>query len=185
MFTDTSHYQMENELTDQTDEIWGELGEPWWREAGATVQATEQQIIFAACRHKGMNMTASAKVAQYGGDETGIRQSGHRAAHSTAVCSLLSLAAAETGRGPDGNVTLTEARQILSRLARNAEPLTRIKAIESLARIERDERDFEARRQESATSLQEEIREICKISPELAEAYAIQKGIAWNGGTNE
>jgi hypothetical protein len=117
-----------------------------------------------------MNMTASAKAAQYSGDEQTIRQAGHRAAHSTAVMSLLSLAAAETGRGPDGNVTMTEARQILSRLARNAEPLTRIRAIETIAKIETAERELEVRRQESATSLQEEIREIAKISPGSASS---------------
>jgi hypothetical protein len=95
--------------------------------------------------------------------------------------------AAETGRGPDGNVTMTEARQILSRLARNAEPLTRISAIETIAKIARDEAEFEARQQESRTSLHDEIREISKISPELAEAYAKEKGVAWplSGGTNE
>jgi hypothetical protein len=55
MFTDTSHHQVENELTDQTDEWghinWGELGRDWWFENGQTVQATEQQIAFSACRY--------------------------------------------------------------------------------------------------------------------------------------
>jgi hypothetical protein len=182
---------MENELTDQTDQWdhinFGELGRDWWFENGQTVQATEQQIVFSACRHNGMNMTASAKASRYSGDETTIRQAGHRAAHSTAVCSLLSLAAAETGRGPDGNVTMTEARQILSRLARNAEPLTRIRAIETIAKIESAEREMEVRRQESATSLQEEIREMAKISPDLAEEYARSRGVNWspNGAANE
>jgi hypothetical protein len=164
---------------------FGELGRDWWFSNGQTVQATTQQIIFSCCRHNGMNMTASAKAAQYSGDETTIRQAGHRAAHSTAVCSLLSLAAAETGYGPDGNVDMAEARQILSRLCRNAEPLTRIRAIETLAKIARDEAEFEARRQESATSIQQEFAEIAKLSPELAEEYAKSKGVTWSGGTNE
>jgi len=93
---------------------------------------------------------------------------------------LLSMAKAETGKGPDGNVTMDEAKQILSRLARGSDPNVRIKAIESLAKIERDERELEARQQESRTDLHHEIREIAEISPELAEAYAKDKGIVWS-----
>jgi hypothetical protein len=139
------------------------LGEDWWWEAAANCHATEQQIIFAACRHLGMTATGAARKAKYAGDDATLRQAGHRAAHSTAVMGLLSMAKAETGQGPN----------------------VRIKAIEGLAKIERDEREFEAQQQESRTSLHDEIREIGKISPELAEAYAKQKGVAWNGGTNE
>jgi hypothetical protein len=36
-------------MTETWDEInFGELGRSWWFENGATVQATEQQIVFAA-----------------------------------------------------------------------------------------------------------------------------------------
>ena len=75
MQTEQSHYQMETKLTtdDQTnwDEInFGELGRDWWFSNGATVGATTQQIIFSVCRHNGMTMTGSARMAQYSGDET-------------------------------------------------------------------------------------------------------------------
>jgi hypothetical protein len=92
---------------------------------------------------------------------------------------------------------MAEAKQILSRLARGSDPLVRIRAIETISKIEKDEREFEARQQESGTGLHEEIREIAKISPELAEAFAKSKGVAWssttiqgngldkNGATNE
>jgi hypothetical protein len=97
-----------------TEEIdWGELGETWWREAGANCHATEQQIIFALHRHQGMTATGCARAAGYSGDDATIRQAGHRAAHSTAVMGLLSMAKAETGQGPDGNVTMDEAKQRL------------------------------------------------------------------------
>jgi hypothetical protein len=164
-----------------TEEIdWGELGEAWWREAGANCHCTSQQIIFALHRHRGMTMTGAAKASGYSGDENSIRQSGHRAAHSTGVVALLSMAKAETGQGPDGNVTMNEAKQILSRLARGSDPNVRIKAIESLAKIERDERELEARQREELPDIHHEIREIAKISPELAEAYAKDKGIVWS-----
>jgi hypothetical protein len=176
-----------------TEEIdWSPLGEDWWLEAGANCHATRQQIVFALHRHKGMTATGAAKAANYAGDETTIRQAGHRAAHSTAVMGLLSMAKAETGKGPDGNVTMNEAKQILSRLARGSDPNVRIKAIESLAKIEKDEREFEARRQETG-NLQDEIREMAKISPELAEVFAKDRGLNWsavqpngkNGAGNE
>jgi phage terminase small subunit len=171
-----------------TTEIdWGDLGEAWWREAGANCHATEQQIIFALHRHQGMTATGCAKAAGYAGDDASIRQAGHRAAHSTAVMGLLSMAKAETGRGPDGNVTMTEAKQILSRLARGSDPNVRIKAIESLAKIEAGEREYEARQAEQETSLQQEIAEVAKLSPELAEEYAKAKGMQWsvNGVAND
>jgi hypothetical protein len=168
-----------------TEEIdWGELGEEWWREAGTACHASEQQIIFALHRSKGMTATASARAAKYAGDDTTIRQAGHRASHSTAVCGLLSMAKAETGQGPDGNVTMTEAKQILSRLARGSDPNVRIKSIETLAKIEREERELNIRQAESGTDIHQEIREIAKISVELAEAYAKDKGIAWDEGAN-
>jgi hypothetical protein len=170
-----------------TEEIdWGELGESWWREAGANCHATEQQIIFALHRWKGMTATASARAALYSGDENSIRQAGHRAAHSTAVMGLLSLAHAESGKGPDGNVTLVEAKQFLSRLARGSDPNVRIKSIETLCRIEREERELNLRQAEQATDLRRELEEIAKFSPDLAEIYAKDKGLNWspNGAGN-
>jgi hypothetical protein len=129
-----------------------------------------------------MTATGSARAAGYAGDADNIRQAGHRASHSTAVMSLLSMAAAEAGEGPDGNVTMGEAKQILSRLARGSDPNVRIKAIESLAKIEREERELELRQQESGAfcDIHEELRQIAKVSVELAEAYAKSKGIPWS-----
>ena len=91
------------------------------------------------------------------------------------------MAAAESGAGPDGNVTMGEAKQILSRLARGSDPNVRIKAIESLAKIEKEQRELELRQQESGAfcDIHEELREIAKVSKELAEAYAKAKGIKW------
>jgi hypothetical protein len=161
-----------------TDEIdWEPLGEAWWREAGAACHATEQQIVFALHRHKGMTATGAARAASYAGDDTTIRQAGHRASHSTAVTGLLSMAKAETGQGPDGNVTLVEAKQILSRLARGSDPNVRIKAIETLAKIEREERELNMREAENGTDLRSQYDEIAKISPELAAEWAKEKGL--------
>jgi hypothetical protein len=74
---------------------------------------------------------------------------------------------------------MAEAKQILSRLARGSDPLVRIRAIETIAKIERGEREVEAQQQESG-NLRDEIREIAKISPELAEIYAKDRGLSWS-----
>jgi DNA-directed RNA polymerase subunit F len=87
------------------------------------------------------------------------------------------MAKAETGQGPDGNVTMDEAKQILSRLARGSDPNVRIKAIESLAKIEKDERELNMRQAEQTHDFRNEMAEIAKISPELAEQFARDKNI--------
>jgi hypothetical protein len=176
-------------MTEQIQIPWGDdlgLGEQWWRENGAICGATNQQIIFSACLHQGWTQTASARAAKYGGNEDGIRQSGHRAAHSTAVCALLNLAHAATGTGPSGNVDIEEAKSILSRLARNGDPNVRLRSCETLVRIHEREQELARERNDGLTDIEAELRDIRAISPELAEAYAAEKKLpAKFGGSND
>jgi hypothetical protein len=120
----------------ETEFCWDPLGEAFWTEAGATTGATPLQVRFACCRHRGMTAAGSARAAGYSGDDDSIRQAGSRAAKSTAVMNLLALATAESGGGDDGVVGTGEARRILSRLARGSDPNVRIKALDSLQKIE-------------------------------------------------
>jgi hypothetical protein len=119
---------------------WSPLGEAFWMEAAATTGASLLQARFACCRHNGMTATGAARLAGYAQEGDGIRQSGSRAAKSTAVLNLLALAVAESGGGDDGLVDSAEAKRILSRLARGSDPNVRIKALESLNKLDRDER---------------------------------------------
>ena len=165
-----------------TEQIpWGEaegLGETWWTESAAICNATNQQKIFACCYHAGWTATASARAAKYAGSDDGIRQAGHRAAHSTAVQALLGMAHAATGIGPSGNCEMPELKGILSRIARAGDTNSRLRACETLARIH--EREAEAARERpEQTDIRSEIADIAKISPELAEAYAADKGLSW------
>ena len=125
-------------MTDQKDAefSWEPLGEAWWLEAQATCGATDLQVRFACCRHRGMTRTLAARLAGYKGTADSIRQSASDAAKTNAVVNMLALAAAETGSGDDGTLGPAEAKRILSRLARNSDPTVRIKAIESLQKIE-------------------------------------------------
>lgn len=119
---------------------WSPLNEAFWTEAGNTTGATPLQVRFACCRHRGMTAAGAARAAGYSGDDDSIRQAGSRAAKSTAVMNLLALATAESGGGDDGVVGTGEARRILSRLARGSDPNVRIKALDSLQKIEERQR---------------------------------------------
>jgi hypothetical protein len=126
---------------EQDDFDWGELPRDWWIETAAQCGATEKHAMFAAAKHRGASNTAAARGAGFGaGGAASMRSEGYRLARSNKIMSLLALAAAKAGGGYDGTLTLTESRQILTGLARGSEPALRIKAIESLNKIERDER---------------------------------------------
>jgi hypothetical protein len=151
-------------MTEEFD--WSPLGEAFWTEAAATTGATMLQARFACCRHNGMTATGAARLAGYAQEGDGIRQSGSRAAKSTAVLNMLALAVAELGSGDDGLVDSAEARRILSRLARGSDPNVRIKALESLNKLDRDERAA-ADGQEEAPDPVETARDIVCAVPEL------------------
>jgi hypothetical protein len=126
---------------EQTDFSWTPLGEKFWRDAAAscTHKPSEQQLRFAVCKHDDLTASDAAKRAGYVGDAERIRQAGSRANKTTAVQELLSYAFAETGTGDDGVVKNGEAKRILSRIARAGDNNAKIKSLESLAKIERDE----------------------------------------------
>lgn len=127
-------------MNEQTEFDWSPLGSGFWEEAQKTTGASDMQVRFACCRHRGMTAVGSAKAAGYAGDADSIRQAGSRAAKSTAVMSLVQLAQIEQAGGDDGTLSGPEARRILSKLARGSDPSVRIKAIETLNRIDREER---------------------------------------------
>jgi hypothetical protein len=129
-------------MDEQTEFSWQPLGERWWRDAAesCTHKPSEKQLRFAVGRHDGLTAADSAKRAGYPGGKERIRQAGSRAAKSTAVLELLAYAFAETGTGDDGVVKGGEAKRILSRIARTGDNTARIKSLESLAKLERDER---------------------------------------------
>jgi hypothetical protein len=120
---------------------WGELGYDWWIKTAAGVGATERHARFAAVKHRGGSNTEAARLSGFGGGSDGsVRSEGYRLFRSNKIMQLLALASAEAGSGYDGTLTSAESRQILTHLARGSDPAIRIKAIESLAKIEQSER---------------------------------------------
>jgi hypothetical protein len=163
-----------------SDFDWSPFGESWWLENQKTVGASDLQVRFAASRYRGMNAAAAARAAGYMGDALATRQAGSRAAQSTSVQHLMALARAEARGDDNGHVGLDEARSILSRLARGADPLTKIRAIESLAKIDRDERELKRAAEQPMRDPLEELRELALISPSLAAQIAKDRGLPWD-----
>ena len=127
------------------DDIWGDLGEQWWRDTGAACKASEQQIKFAAARHKGASATACAKIAGYeaGANAAAIRQAGHRAVRSTAVLNMLALAKSEGKQTAPTSMDRDARVQLLSDIARSSpDPILKIRAVEGLNKMENSATSF-------------------------------------------
>lgn len=123
-------------MNDDADSFdWGALGERWWLDAAETVGANRRQAMFAAAKHRGASDTQAAREAGYGDADT-VRQAGHKAVRTRKVTDLLALAAAEAKGATDGTVDGSEARRILSKLARGSDPSIRIRAIEGLTKLD-------------------------------------------------
>jgi hypothetical protein len=154
-------------MSNDFDWTIGGLTEDFWRRAAqaCTYKPSEAQLRMACCLHAGLNQSDSARRSGYVGNDVTIRQQGHKAAKSTSVNELLAYAKAETGTGDDGMVSPKEARRILSRIARRGDHRARIAALESLAKLDRDEAAANAKPEES---IEEQIADIIIILPESA-----------------
>jgi hypothetical protein len=132
----------EENMTDETETfIWPEPGESWWMRAGASVGASEKQVRFAAAKRRGCSNTQAARESGFGSTPASLRAEGWRVSKSPKISQLLALCAAEVGGGFNGDLTQTEAKSILSGMARGSDPNVRIKAIESLGKIQAAERE--------------------------------------------
>jgi hypothetical protein len=169
--------RMDEQTADDFD--WSPLGSGFWDEAQKTAGASALQTRFACARARGITAAGAARAAGYTGDRQTIRQAGSRAAQSAAVMRLLALAQAEQAGGDDGTVSPAEARRILSRLARGSDPSVRIRAVELLAKLEREEREFQAQTVTKHDPI-EELRLIAQTSPQFAALLAKDNGIPWD-----
>jgi hypothetical protein len=125
-------------MNEQQPFEWGELGEKWWRESGASCRATETQVRYSCARHQGANKSRAATLAGYSGGPEALRSAGVRAEGTKAVEDLLTLAAAaEDGGSKDGPATPAEIDRKLAKLIRSPDGAISLKAIEVMAR--RDE----------------------------------------------
>jgi len=144
---------------------YGSLPYETWKEFAATVGADERHLKFAAAKFRGCTNTEAARQSGFGvGSETSTRSEGYRVARSNKVNQLLALAAAEAGGGYDGTLSKQEARSILTAMARGSDPQVRIKSIELLNKLEREEAEINNAKTEE--TLEETLAAIIAAVPE-------------------
>jgi hypothetical protein len=168
--------------TPEADFDYGELGRDWWLKTAAQVGASERHAKFAAAKHRGCTNTEAARVAGFGvGSESSTRSEGYRLLRSNRVNQLLALATVESGSGYDGTVSRQESKQILTSLARGSDPAIRIKSIELLSKMEREE--VAASRPEEP-SLAESLWGMINALPESGIGAALALGAFFNSTGN-
>jgi hypothetical protein len=136
-------------MTDETQPdtfSWGDLGERFWRDAASLIRASEEQIRFAVCVHRGMKNAPAARAAGYTSDKVASREAGYKAARTTAVRNLLALAASEVdGRPNGGPMTDAEVEDVLTALIRGPDQVLKLRAIESREKLsDKKDRDRSA-----------------------------------------
>src|SRR5262249_24227960 len=94
-----------------------------------------EQIKFAVLRHAGSSAAAAARGAGYAyTNNTALRQAAYRAARSTGVTNLLSLATAADGLG-EGAITDAEIDSKIAKLIHSSDARVSIAAIEAREKL--------------------------------------------------
>jgi len=120
---------------DQFD--WGPLGEEYWRDLQAKTKASDEQTMFACCKHQGATNVGAARLAGYAGDDDTLRQAGYRAFKSNKVQAILAIAETEDTNAPIAGVMSKADRALrLSQLSKSPDPTLSIRAIESLNKMD-------------------------------------------------
>ena len=149
---------------EKDDFDWGQLPYEWWIETGKIVGADIRHCKFAAVKLRNGTNTEAARLAGFGGGTEGsTRSEGYRVDRSNKVNQLLALAAAEAGGGYDGTLSKQESRSILTAMARGSDPNVRIKSIELLNKMEREEEAANAKPEEN---LEENCAALITLVPE-------------------
>jgi len=106
-----------------TEFEWPSPGEAWWRQAASDCRASDTQAKYAALRVSSTpSLEAYRRIAGEEGRGHAVRQAAHRLERSVAVQNMIGLYRAEIAGANEGTVSAEEARQILSRIARNGDP---------------------------------------------------------------
>jgi hypothetical protein len=156
---------------------WGMLGSDWWLRTSREIGVSEKHAKFACSRHRGSSKTQAAREAGFGNTPGAMRAEGYRLSHTNKINQMLALAAAEAGGGYDGTLTVTEGKAILTNLARGSDPAIRIKSIEALQKLEKDEAAARAIVPVSAKQIEERLFELLpSLKKSLMEEILAEQG---------
>src|SRR5262249_16849791 len=131
---------------------WAPLGRSFWARAALETGPTPLQCRFAVAKTRGRNHSAAAREA---GVARAAKSIGHALSVNPKVVAMLAMAATagrvrpsklEDAR-PNGELTGTEAKSILTDIARASDPVLKIRAVEALQKIidqesQRDRREL-------------------------------------------
>ena len=143
---------------------WEPLGRSFWSRAALECTATPLMARFAAAKLR--NPDNNAACAREAGVPNAARSRGHSLARNAKVIAMLTMAqTADRQRPiaplqdakPDGEMTGAEAKAILTDIARNNDPVLRIRAVEALGKIidaeeQRDRRELSLEQASSRNS---------------------------------
>jgi hypothetical protein len=125
------------------DGLWAPLGEQRWRDLAEGTGASELQLKFAAARFGGATASRAAKLAGYADDGDGaIRRAGYSALRSTAVQTLLELAAINAPG--DAKISSKEIDAKISKMIRSQDSNVSLKAMEVFAKREAARKEAES-----------------------------------------
>jgi hypothetical protein len=165
---------------------WNPLGRTWWARAALETNATPLQARFACAKLRGLKHAAAAREA--GAGRT-AKQQGFEMSRNPKVVAMLAMAAT-AGRGrprrledarPDGELNGTEAKAILTDIARGSDPVLKIRAVEALQKII----EQESQRDRRELSLDQAFEAADKAAPDfgpqfLTEAFFNEhKSLPW------
>jgi hypothetical protein len=129
-------------MTESEFDLWGNLGESWWKEQGRLCRCSERQIKFAAALYQKCTQHRAAAIAGYPGDPQQLSVQGSRAAASDRVRDLLALAEAQDGGAlREDLITSGEIDRRISRMIRSPDPGTSLKATELWHKLEDKKRE--------------------------------------------
>jgi phage terminase small subunit len=154
---------------------WNPLGRRFWTQAALETSATPLQARFAAAKLRGAGHTAAAREAGCG---RVAKSQGFTLSKNPKVIAMLAMAAT-AGRGrptkledarPDGEMSPSEARSILTDIARSQDAALRIRAVDSLTKI----LDQEAQRDRRELSLEEAFERAHKAAGNFGAQFLVE-----------
>jgi hypothetical protein len=160
---------------------WGQIPYETWMEFARMAGADERHAKFAAAKFRHCTNTEAARQAGFGtANDQSTRSEGYRVSRSNKINQILALAAAEAGGGCDGTLDKREARGILTAMARTSDPNVRIKAIELLNKLEREEAEANVKPEENLEQTCASL--ICCVTTQGAGAFMALESFINSGG---
>jgi hypothetical protein len=113
----------------------------WWIKTAMAVGGGEKLARFGAALFRGCSATQAARESGYGSTPASLKSEGYRIRKSNRCIQIIALAQAEaSGTGVAPIMGREEAKVSISNLARSSDPALRLRAAESMLKLQDEER---------------------------------------------